>query len=60
MKDQRDEKTMDLLRSQSATRQSAWKARQVAMGWRQRPLWLTDAEFEAVKLLLAKRRAETP
>ena len=60
MKDQRDQKTMDLLRSSSATRQVAFKARQAALGRRQRPMWLTDAEFEALKQVLERMRAEKP
>jgi len=58
MKDQRDNKTMDLLRSKSTSRQAAFKERQTAMGRRQRPLWLTDAEFEAIKNFLESMRDE--
>ena len=60
MKDQRDNKTMDLLRSQGYDRQKAFKERQAAMGRRQRPLWLTDSEFEMVKQLLDRLRAVQP
>ena len=60
MKDQRDRKTMDLLRSPGAARAAAFKERQVALGRRQRPLWLTDAEFEALKLQPERMRAEKP
>ena len=49
MKDQTDKKTGDLLRSAVSKRQDAFRARQLAIGRRQRPLWLTDAELAAVR-----------
>jgi hypothetical protein len=58
MKDQRDNKTMDLLRSQNSSRQAAFKAKQVSIGRRQRTFWLTDAEFEALKQILERMRTE--
>ena len=60
MKDQRDQKTMDLLRSPGAARAASYRLRQEALGRRQRPMWLTDAEFEAIKRLLDEMRAEKP
>ena len=48
MKDQTDKKTGDLLRSAVSKRQAAFRARQLAIGRRQRPLWLTDVELAAV------------
>ena len=58
MKDQTGEKTGDLLRSAVSRRQDAFRARQLAIGRRQRPLWLTDAELAAVRALLAQIRGE--
>lgn len=60
MKDDLDNKTMDLLRTRNSERQLAFKARQQALGRRQRPLWLTDVEFQVVKSLLERIRAEKP
>ena len=60
MKDQRDQKTMDLLRSPGAARAASYRQRQEALGRRQRPMWLTDPEFEAIKRLLDEMRAEKP
>ena len=60
MKDQGDKKTMDLLRSPGAARAASYRVRQEALGRRQRPMWLTDAEFEALKQLLVQMRAEKP
>lgn len=60
MKDQKDQKTMDLLRSPGATRAASYRKRQEALGRRQRPMWLTDGEFEALKLQLERMRAEKP
>ena len=58
MKDQTDKKTGDLLRSAVSKRQDAFQARQLAIGRRQRPLWLTDAELAAVRALLTQIRGE--
>ena len=60
MKDQSDQKTMDLLRSPGASRAATYRKRQEALGRRQRPMWLTDAEFESLKRLLEELRAEKP
>lgn len=60
MKDQSDQKTMDLLKSPGASRAATYRKRQEALGRRQRPMWLTDAEFEAIKRLLDEMRAEKP
>lgn len=60
MKDQSDQKTMDLLKSPGALRAATYRKRQEALGRRQRPMWLTDAEFEAIKRLLDEMRAEKP
>ena len=58
MKYQTDQKTMDLLRSPGAARAAAFKKRQVDLGRRQRPLWLTDVEFELLKNVLERFRAD--
>lgn len=60
MKDPADNKTLTLLRSRNLERQAAFKTRQLELGRRQRPLWLTDAELDAVKRLLEHMRAEKP
>ncbi len=60
MKDQADEKTGDLLRSAVSRRQDAFRARQLAIGRKQRPLWLTQSELAAVRALLARIRGENP
>ena len=60
MRDPVDSKTLDLLRSKNSERHAAFKARQLELGRRQRPLWLTDAELEMVKRLLEQLRAEKP
>jgi hypothetical protein len=60
MKDQTDQKTMDLLRSSGAARAAAFKERQAALGRRQRPMWLTDREFDLLKQVLERMRAEKP
>ena len=49
---------MDLLRSPGAARAASYRLRQEALGRRQRPMWLTDAEFEALKQLLERMRTE--
>lgn len=57
MKDPSDEATKELLGPLSgAERQAAFKARQKALGRRQRPLWLTDDELKAVQWILDKVR----
>lgn len=58
MKDQRDQKTIDLLRSPGAARAASYRLRQEALGRRQRLMWLTDAEFEELKRVLELLRAE--
>ena len=58
MKDEADKKTGDLLRSAVSKRQDAFRVRQLAIGRRQRPLWLTDAELAAVRALLTQIRGE--
>lgn len=58
MRDSTDKKTGDLLRSAVSRRQDAFRARQLAIGRRQRPLWLTDAELAAVRALLTQIRGE--
>lgn len=58
MKDQADKQTGDLLRSAVSKRQDAFRARQLSIGRRQRPLWLTDAELAAVRALLTQIRGE--
>ena len=60
MKDQQDQKTMDLLRSPGANRAATYRSRQEALGRRQRPMWLTDSEFDALKQLLERLRADQP
>lgn len=58
MKDQGDQKTMDLLRSPGAARAASYRLRQEALGRRQRPMWLTDREFDLLKQVLERMRAE--
>lgn len=59
MQDPADSVTGDLLPKVASTRerQAAYKARQEAMGRRQRPLWLTDDELRMVKFMLERSRA---
>ena len=40
------------LRSPGAARAASYRLRQEALGRRQRPMWLTDAEFEELKRVL--------
>lgn len=57
MRDPSDEVTKELLGPASgAERQAAFKARQQALGRRQRPLWLTDDELQAVKWIIKQVR----
>jgi len=58
MKDPADEVTKELLGGGSnAERQAAFKARQQALGRRQRSFWITDKELQAVKWVLERVRA---
>jgi hypothetical protein len=57
MRDPSDDVTRELLGPASgAERQAAFKARQQALGRRQRPLWLTDDELHAVKWMINQVR----
>ena len=47
MKDSRDNKTGDMLKSAGARRQEAYRQRQQAAGKRQRVVWIHDASWEA-------------
>lgn len=58
MRDKGDKQTGDLLRSPGANRQAAYAARQREQGRRQRAMWLSDAEFEALTQYLDKLRSE--
>lgn len=51
-----DKQTAELLRTPGASRQAAYAARQREQGRRQRAMWLTDAEFEALSAYLDKLR----
>ena len=57
MKDAKDKKTGDLLKSSGARRQSAYAERQRAAGRRQINFWLTEDEAAQVASLLEQLRA---
>ena len=46
-----------LLQTPNARRQADFSARQRELGRRQRPMWLTDDEFEKLKSYLEKLRS---
>jgi len=47
MKDGKDKKTGDLLLSESASRQAAYKARKREAGFQQKTVWIRAADFQA-------------
>lgn len=47
MKDKRDTKTTDLLKSSGARRQAAYRERQQAAGKRQRVVWIHENDWQA-------------
>jgi len=57
MKDPGDKKTPDLLATPGRPRQAAYVARMQAAGYRQRTLWLTSEESDAIDQLLKTMRA---
>ncbi len=59
MKDKADKKTMGLLQTANAKRQAEFSARQRELGRKQRPMWLTDEEFEKLKSYLDDLRSQT-
>lgn len=44
------------VRAVGAARAATYKERQAALGRRQRPMWLTDAEFATLKEILQRIR----
>ena len=58
MKDKADKQTLALLVTQGAKRQADYAARQREQGRRQRTFWLTDEEFEKVRMYIEFQRAE--
>jgi len=56
MRDRNDHTTTDLLQTPAAKRQAAYADRQRAAGRRQRAIWLTDGEYEAVRGLIESLR----
>lgn len=63
MKDKKDNKTADLLKSAGAKRQEKFRESQAKAGKKQRLFWLTDNHYEMVKKYLedtieADKRAE--
>lgn len=58
MKDAKDNKTGDLLKSPTARRQAAFKERMRAAGYKQFNQWLTDAEAAAVLAFIEQLRAD--
>jgi hypothetical protein len=57
MKDAKDKKTGDLLKSSGARRQAAYAERQRAAGRRQINFWLTEDEAAQLAALLKRLRA---
>lgn len=60
MKDKADKKTLGLLLTQGAKRQADYAARHREQGRRQRTFWLTDEEFEKVRMYIEFQRSEKP
>lgn len=56
MRDKHDKSTDNLLRTPAARRQAAYAERQRTAGRRQRAIWLTDDEYQAVQALVASLR----
>ena len=56
MRDKHDKSNDNLLRTPAARRQAAYAERQRAAGRRQRAIWLTDDEYQAVQALVGSLR----